>query len=206
MPRTKSSNTGTADTETKSVEVPRIKISRMNITLIGDSPLICHAWSEKAKKQILDKQMKKARGAREAKNPEQDFKDSLYPLPGGKGFGFPCVAFKAAAVGACRFAEGIKMTEARGAFHVDGEFATLVGKPTMREDMVRVGMGVADIRYRGEFRTWRTVLTVSYNPDALSDEQIINLFNIAGFGIGVGEWRPEKDGSYGRFHVARQGE
>ena len=39
------------------------------------------------------------------------------------------------------------------------------------------------------------------NVNVLSVEQIINLFNVAGFGIGVGEWRPEKDGSYGLFHV-----
>jgi len=64
----------------------------MKLTLIGDSPLITHQWSAKAKKMMLDKQMKKATGAREAKNPEQDYKDSLYVHPDG-GYGFPAIAF-----------------------------------------------------------------------------------------------------------------
>lgn len=71
----------------------------------------------------------------------------------------------------------------------------------MRQDMVRVGMGTADVRFRGEFTAWATTLSVTYNAKSLSPEQIVNLFNLAGFGVGVGEWRPEKDGSYGRFHV-----
>jgi hypothetical protein len=95
------------------------------------------------------------------------------------------------------------MTEARGAFHVDGEMVAIqAGPPKMRQDMVRVGMGTADVRFRGEFTQWAVDLTVSYNAAALSPEQIVNLFNLAGFGVGVGEWRPEKDGGYGRFHVA----
>jgi hypothetical protein len=152
---------------------------------------------------MLDKQMKKAKTAKEAKDPEADFRASLYEHPDG-GYGFPCVAFKASAVGACRFSDGIKMTEARGAFHIVGELAKIDGTPTMRDDMVRVGMGTADIRFRGEFKSWRVTLTVKYNAAAISAEQIVNLFNLAGFGVGVGEWRPEKDGSYGRFHVSTE--
>jgi hypothetical protein len=184
-----------------SIEIPSFARSRAAITLVGDSPLICHAWSDKAKKMMLDKQMKRAKGAKEAKNPEQDFRDSLYPHPDG-GYGFPVVAFKAAAVGACRYVDGLTMTVVRGAFHINGELAKINGSdPEPREDMVRVGMGTADIRYRGQFTPWSVTLDLVYNPDALSLEQIINLFNIAGFGVGVGEWRPEKDGQYGRFHV-----
>jgi hypothetical protein len=199
--------------EPLTLNIPKIDVRQMQIRLVGDSPLISHAWSEKAKRQMLDKQMKKAKTAKEAKEPFADYVESMYWLsekpakPTEKDiavakFGFPCVAFKAAAVGACRFSDGIKMTEARGAFHVVGEFTPIEGSPKMREDMVRVGMGTADIRFRGEFDPWATELIVSYNGAALSPEQIVNLFNIAGFGVGVGEWRPEKDGSYGRFHVS----
>ena len=40
----------------------------------------------------------------------------------------------------------------------------------------------------------------------LSAAQIVNLFNTAGFGVGIGEWRSEKDGQYGSFHVATEAE
>lgn len=190
-----------AATET-SVVLPPLRIETIRVTLIGDTPLIVHRWSEKAKKQMLDKQMKKASAGKEAKNPEQDFKDSLYVLPDG-GFGFPIIGFKAAAVTACTSIGGITKVAARQAFHVEGEFARIEGgDPTMREDMVRVGMGTADIRYRGEFKNWHTTITVKHNRNVFSAEQVLNLFQTAGFAVGVGEWRPEKDGQYGRFHVA----
>lgn len=200
------------------IEIPEIRVETFQLKLIGDSPLIEHAWSEKAKKMMLDKQMKKATSGKEAKDPFQDFCDSMYWLTDKPEhptmddvlkakFGLPVTAFKAAAIDA-GFQQGIlaKKTTARGAFHIVGEFAEIEGTPEMREDMVRVGMGTADIRYRGEFKKWSTVLTIRYNPMAMSMAQIINLFNIGGFANGVGEWRPSKDGAFGTFHVATQGE
>ena len=183
------------------IEVPRIDVQQMEITLIGDTPLISHKWSTKAKQEMLDKQMKKAKTAKAAKDPDRDFRESLYEHPDG-GYGFPCVAFKAAAVTAAGDVDGMKMTESRRRFHVLGDLTKIEGsEPTPREDMVRIAMGTADIRYRGEFKEWRTTLTISYNASAISPAQIVNLFNLAGFGVGVGEWRPEKDGPFGRFHV-----
>lgn len=191
------------------VTLPAMNIQRLQLTLVGDSPLICHAWSEKAKKQILDKQMKRAKTAREAKDPERDFWESLYILQDDSErdrakmmFGFPAVAFKSCAVDACSHVEGITKVEARGAFHLEGDMVVIRGAPTPREDMVRVGMGSADIRYRGEFREWSAALNVTFNASVLSAEQIAHLFTLGGFAIGVGEWRPQRDGSNGRFHVA----
>ena len=60
------------------VVLPPLQIETVNVTLIGDTPLIVHRWSEKAKKQMLDKQMKKASAGKEAKDPERDFRESLY--------------------------------------------------------------------------------------------------------------------------------
>lgn len=183
------------------IVLPAMNLQTVTITVVGDSPLIVHAWSAKAKKQMLDKMMRKAVGKREAKDPEREYEESLYRHPGG-GFGFPSVAFKTAMVSACRFAENVKMTELRGALHVLGDMVKIDGQPSPREDMVKVGMGVADIRYRGEFKQWKATLTIQHNVGVISAEQIANLLNIAGFSTGVGEWRPERDGPYGRFHVA----
>ena len=178
--------------------IPALNIKYFDILIVGDSPLIVHAWSDKAKKMMLDKQMKKATNGREAKDPFMDFVDSLYWLTDkpekptmddvlSAKFGFPTIAFKAAAVDS-GYQQGLleKKTTARGAFHISGDFAEIEGIPTMREDMVRIGQGTADIRY---------------NSGAISAEQIVSLFNVAGFACGVGEWRPSKDGSFGTFHV-----
>ncbi len=202
------------------IELPRIDIRLMEVTIIGDSPLIVHAWSQKAKQEMLDKQMKKAKGAKEAKDPVQDFEASLYRLGDG-GYGFPSVAFKTAAVTAITSVAGMTKIAARQAFHILGEDVDTAGafagtmarqnlvrlisvEPAMREDLVRVGMGTADLRYRGEFTEWAARLLVRYNANVLSEAQILNILNVAGFAVGIGEWRPERDGSYGMFHVATE--
>lgn len=188
--------------EAVKIQLPKLNLQTMQVTLIGDSPLICHAWSAKAKKAMLDQQMKKGRAKKEAKDPEKDYEDSLYMHDGR--YGFPAVAFKSAAVGACRYVEGLPMTVARGAFHIIGEMIAIDGEPSPREDMVRLNGTTADIRYRGEFKEWRATLLIQFNASAISPEQIVNLLDVAGFGVGVGEWRPERNGSYGRFHVATE--
>lgn len=62
------------------VEIPAIEIKTFQLRLVGDSPFISHAWSDKAKKEMLDKQMKKATKGKDAKNPFMDFCNSLYWL------------------------------------------------------------------------------------------------------------------------------
>ncbi len=183
------------------IEIPKFDIRTLRVRLVGDSSLICHAWSEKAKKQMLDKQMGIASKGKTFKNPDDDFRSSLYPMPDGNGYGFPAIAFKNAAVTACTsLGKSITKVAARQAFHVVGELIRIEGEPTIREDMVRVGMGVADIRYRGEFKKWSCTLIVRFNNAVISAEQLVNLINLSGFAVGIGEWRPERDGQFGIFH------
>lgn len=206
----------------QALEIAPIDVRLLDVFIVGDEPLICHAWSEKAKREMLDKQTKKAKGAREAKDPEQDFRDSLYPLGDGE-YGFPSVAFKNAAVTAVTAVADLTKVAARQAFQIVGRNVLVPGawkgvlvrqnlvriegsEPAMREDMVRVGMGTADLRYRAEFFPWRAWLTVRYDAGLLSAEQVLSLVNRSGFSVGVGEWRPEKDGPYGTFHVAGEAE
>lgn len=208
--------------ENVGIELPELKAQIMEVTLIGDSPLIVHAWSMKAKREMLDKQLKVAKGAREAKDPKADFEASMYRLADG-GHGFPSVAFKNAAVTAGTSVAGITKIAARQAFHILGEDADIKGafdgsksrvnlvriegaEPEIREDMVRIGLGSADLRYRAEYSGWHAKILVRFNANVLSPAQILNLLNTAGFAVGVGEWRPEKDGQSGLFHVASEKE
>ena len=201
------------------IELPPLNIQTMKVTLIGDSPLIVHAWSPKALRAMADKQQKKATAGRQAKDPWEDFTGSLYwlserpekPTPEdveAARFGFPAIAFKAAAITACTSIGSVTKVAARQCFHVQGEMVEIKSSapPSMREDVCRVGMGVADLRYRGEWADWSVDLTVKFNAGLMSAEQVVNLFETAGFAVGIGEWRPERNGPYGRFHVAHDGE
>ncbi|HDZ27609.1 hypothetical protein LCGC14_2316580 [marine sediment metagenome] len=187
------------------IKPPNLKL--INVEIFGTSPLICHRWSEKAKKEMLDKQMKKSKVGRQAKNPEQEFKDSLYPLSDGSGYGFPAVAFKLAAVRAAQNLN-MHMTQARQLFFVyadDGDLVRIqADEPTMREDMVRLNGKVPDIRYRGEFKEWKVSLKIRYNADIISAEQVCNLLNLAGFSVGIGDWRTERNGIFGSFSLIEQ--
>lgn len=209
-----------AKQELVGITLPQLKIGTLALILVGDSPLVVHAWSFKHKKEMLDKMMKKAKPAREAKDPRADFEQSMYRLSDG-GFGFPSVALKSAAVTACTSVSGVTKVAARQAFHVLGEDVDVAGvfdgvkmrqnlvridgsEPRMREDPVKVGMGAADLRYRAEFWPWRTQILVRFNENVLSTEELLNLFNTAGFAVGIGEWRAERDGQAGAFHVATE--
>lgn len=214
------------------VEIKPIEVKKFKIKLVGDTPLIMHAWSEKAKREMLDAQQGKKKGKKkEFKNPVFDFINSMYWLTDkpdvtcdmseeecekrfteaindGAVFGFPVTAIKQAAISAAYRMGWVKnKMELRGAFFLDSDENGMIeiksDVPEMREDMVRIGMGTADIRYRGEFKNWSAELTVSYNTNGQhSVDTIVNIINAGGYICGIGEWRPEKDGQNGMFHVA----
>lgn len=200
-----------------SIELPPMDIRPMQIPIIGDTPLICHAWAAKAKNMMLAKHTKKATAGKSAKDPWQDFCETLYWLDGmpekpteddilrGR-FGFPAIALKSAAITAVTTIGSMTKIMARQCFHVVGEHVEILGPPpSQRFDITRIGM-TTDTRFRAEFETWGTILNVEYNANVLGAEQVIGLFESGGFGVGIGDWRPEKGGVYGRFHVAKDGE
>lgn len=186
-----------------------LNIQESVIKIRGLSPLIMHRFSEHSKEAILKTITKQAKKTREAKNIEREIEDAKYLTDNGAP-AFPVIGFKKAMVRAGKQL-GIKMTEARSSFFVIGEFSKycnmevteLSGQWDYRYDNIVVGMGKADIRCRPQLNNWSATITVGYNSSILSFEQIINMLQIAGYGIGIGDWRPEKDGSFGRFEVIK---
>jgi hypothetical protein len=195
--------------------IPQLDVRVAHVPIEGITPLIMHKWSEKAVAMMLEKQQKKAKAPKEAKDPEECFRQATYTVTGG-GYGFPAVGFKAAMVGACRRVPGLSMTLAKTVFFVRSDSVGTGGEhlvrikgpePVMRRDMVRLESGVADIRFRPEFRDWSADLQVEYDASMVSEEQVVQLVELAGTWGGIGEWRPSAPkcatGSYGRFCVKR---
>ena len=216
--------------KTEIVEIKPIEMNTVEVTIQGDTPLIMHAWSEKAKRMMLETQQGKAKGKKkEFKNPVDDFIQSMYwltekpdtdglseeeceqafdnAIKNGAKFGFPITAFKQAAISAAyRMGWSKDKMSLRGVFFIETDYGDMVeiksDVPEMREDMVKIGMGTADIRYRGQFNNWSTTFRLKYNVNGqYSLENILNIINAGGVFCGVGEWRPEKDGQFGTYHI-----
>ena len=195
-------------TTNTAISLGRIKREVVEIPVKGTAPLIVHRWSEKAKEMMLASQQGK-KTPKHAKDPQADYESSMYRFTDG-GHGFPVMAFKNATVkgGGRVFGKAVKMTELRQVFTfiadglgTDGtQLVKINGEPSMREDMVRVGMGTADIRYRAEYRDWSAIIRVEFVPSVIDIESVVALVDAGGTN-GVGEWRPEKSGSYGTYEV-----
>jgi hypothetical protein len=195
------------------------------VWIVGDTPLIVHAWSEKARREMLQKQVKAVKGGKDARNPEEDFRNSLYEMGDGT-YGFPAMGVKKALLDSAHKDKGIARTVLESALYLHGDMVrtrpALVNAvcdmpllriygspPQMREDMVRIGKGLqktANLAYRAQFTTWalklRGRLTVSLVPTAA----LAFLVDEAGFAKGIGEWRNEKSGMFGAFHAANAAE
>ena len=86
--------------------------------IVGDTPLITHAWSEKARREMLTKQLKAIKGAgKEARNPEQDFQSSLYDMGDGK-YGFPAMGVMNCLLSAAHKDKGIPRTAVMAALWI----------------------------------------------------------------------------------------
>lgn len=189
------------------ITIAPVPAETIRVPIIGTTPLLVHRFSEKAKRAMLDA-MQGRKTPKEPKNPEAEYEAAFYRLADGTP-GFPALAFKQATIGGARFyGKQITMTALkqylffRGEVGADGRaLVAIIGEPTMREDVVRVGRGGSDLRYRPEFREWAAVVEVTYATSVLTRDSVLSLIDAGGMGVGVGEWRPEKDGDFGTYRI-----
>ena len=194
-----------------SIFITKPEVRTMSLAIEGEGGLICHNFSEKSRRQIAEKQAMGVKAPKDKRNPDAEYQAAFYHLVGG-GYGFPCSGFKQSAIRAAKLLDGITMTDARQMFFIEADerdttgvdCVRIEGTPEMRTDVVRLPGRVADLRYRPEIRDWSCVLRISYDEQMISDEQIVNLFWRAGYQVGIGDWRPEKNGDFGRFTVSDQ--
>ena len=57
------------------------------------------------------------------------------------------------------------------------------------------------LRTRAKFDTWECDATIEIDPELVDKEMLTTWFDIAGRRIGIGDWRPEKSGHYGRYEM-----
>ena len=196
------------------IYIEKLNTETLLVPIVGTSPLIVHNFGEKSKRQMLEAQQG-TKKVKEKRDPEAEFRSSLYRIEnkdGSEAYGFPVTAFKAATVSASRFyGKVIPMTQIRQFMFFKGiltpgdpqQLVPIEGEPRMREDVVRLaGAGrPADLRFRAEFPEWRAVLEVRYVATSLARDSVLSLIEAGGMGVGVGEWRPERNGDFGTYAI-----
>jgi len=191
-----------------------IGIKSVEVTLRGrpGAPLVIHAFAEKAKQEIRDKQQKKAKKAKEQRDPEAEFRAARYVDEEGRECA-PITTLKKAIITAASAFDDLTKVGLRQAVFVDSVAvpgAALIpierhdGSPAvgvMREDAVTIGINTRGLTYRPEYKEWQLRVRIEFNPRLVSEEQLLALVDQAGWGVGICEGRPEKSSAlgWGRF-------
>lgn len=193
-------------------------IKSVSLTLHGipGSPLVVHNFSEKAKKEIRDKQQKVAKKAAEARDTDADFDAAKY-LDGDGLECAPITAIKKSFVSAGTAMKDLTKVALRQSLFVAPTanpssawvpIETHDGKPAKgvkREDAVTIGGSTRGLTYRPEYAEWQLRVTVEYNSRLISEGQLLTLAELAGWGVGICEGRPEKTSAlgWGRYSVEK---
>lgn len=176
------------------------------------SLLVVHAFAEKAKQEIRDKQQKKAKKAKEERKPQEECAAARYLDAEGREC-VPVTALKKALVSAATAFDDLTKVGLRQAIFVYPTvnpasalvpIETMDGQPAvgiMREDAVTIGINTRGLTYRPAYETWMLRVSVEFNPRLVSREQLLALVDQAGWGVGICEGRPERSSAlgWGRF-------
>lgn len=191
-----------------------LKIEKLDIVIQGrpGSPLVIHAFAEKAKEEIRQKQQKKAKTTKGEREPGKEFEAAKYYDEQGRECA-PVTTIKKAIITAATAFDNLTKVALRQALFVaptDNPSSFLVAienldgtpaKGTMREDAVTIGINTRNLVYRPEYKEWQLRVTIEYNPKLVSVEQLLALIDQAGWGCGICEGRPERSSAlgWGRF-------
>ena len=201
----------------KTIEVQAINPKRIIVTIEGDSDLILNKMNDVSTRQLTDQRKDKAKNL-EKPNEWEMIITAMHWL-NGKPEEFSekalCDALKKNAP--CLTAFGLK--KSFGQAVVRNEIDTYATKFDASVNVIGKGDGLVPISFvehhvdeklmspkRGapvlvrlnRFSGWKADIEVSYIDNVYGEDQIVNIINLAGFGIGIGSGRSS---GYGRYHV-----
>jgi hypothetical protein len=153
----------------------------------------------------------------EIPTPEVEAERGTYRLPDGSLY-FPSAAFRGALVSAGtghRIGKRFATSVLKGAVFATAEAAPLTdpatGEPisTYQIDVRRAVPpgargGVSVLRARARLDKWAATFGLEYDETLIDPATILHFLGVAGRNVGVGNFRPERGGWFGRFAVRDQ--
>lgn len=190
---------------TLSVQIPEIRNQELEVDIVGRTPLLIKRFDEKTQQGIEEAQQGVAKRKKDPRNPVEECerarikndrdKDCVRSIWFKKGMSAMAGYF------------GIPRGNVEQGVYVLGDLIEIKfdgKKPIMNTSRVRVGQGSmakTSLAYRPEFRNWSCKLRIGFDASVMTPHQVISLLAHAGSKNGIGEWRPQKGGDFGRFDV-----
>lgn len=189
--------------QTLNVSIPEINNQELVVDIVGRTNLLVKRFDEKTQQGIEEAQQGVAKRKKEPRVPQEEFERARIRDTQGRD----CVRviwFKKgmAAMGGYF---GIPRGNVEQGVYIVGDLVPIKSKkPVLRTDRVRVGQGgmaKTSVAYRPEFADWSCQLRIGFDASVITPHQVISLLSHAGSKNGIGEWRPQKGGDFGRFDV-----
>lgn len=195
-----------ASTETIVIAPPNFQQARLRI--VGTAPYVMNKMSSENREQMIKKQEEGQRSTKGKKRDPKDF-DKVYKgsmhLSAEGWLGIPASSLRSAMISACKLV-GFHMTKAKLCVFVvadgfdadDGQpLVKIQGKPVRRDMAVKLADGSTGVVSRPFFAEWFADVTVEWDADMFSAQDIVNLLSRAGRQVGIGAGRPDSKASCG---------
>lgn len=195
------------------VSIPEPSMLYIEADLAGIEPgMLFNPFNAEAREQLLSSMNpEKAKLSRGKKDPEAEYETRLAALsiPGVPGcLAMNVLAFKQAMTRGAKSVDKVPMTLLRSSVFVEPDSmldgvpaAHIKGDPVRDTRAARNTNGSMDIRTRVLLPRWTYTLRFTLDTSALSVERALTCLVNAGVGTGVGDYRPERNGLFGRWDV-----
>ena len=189
------------------IEVNEIEMKEIVFNVLGSAPLIMNRFSQKAWQELLMPTARQSRATLESKlkhDPTAEFRGALYRTrdPNAPALiHVPNGAFHGALAQAGVDMPGAAKAKLERLTSIVDTNICLYGVPHLFMSMVRNSdmNKTPDVRTRPIFPEWACTVTIRYTTPQITQRTVANLFGAAGVIVGVGDWRPQKGGSYGTW-------
>jgi hypothetical protein len=199
-------------TEQKELSIIRVEHGIIEFSVLGTSPFICNAMSEKTTHELLLPRKKKNAAEKQATlkhEPLREFVSSAYKFRDVDGnqptrIYHKATAFKGAISKAALDLPGASKAQIGRLVYVMGDQIPLYGVPQLFMAVARQqdAKRTPDVRTRAILPRWACTLRVKFTKPLVKDRDVVNLLAASGIMQGVGDWRTEKgSGNYGAFTI-----
>lgn len=194
------------------VSILEVEKGRIEVCVLGTTPLLLHRMSEKSGRELLmpsGRLNAAEKTARLKHNPLEEYRAAAYTIKGDEAptrLAMPSGAFKSAMCSAAVDIPGAAKAQFGRLTTVEaqyGEYVSIFGVPKLHIGIVRLSdmNRTPDIRSRPIIPVWACRLSITYVRPILREQTVVRLLAAAGIMRGIGESRPERGGANGQFEL-----